>query len=52
MNSITSAFKPDASGETPKQLEYIPNLKLSDGNEIPLVCPSPLYHNLCKADPD
>lgn len=38
MNSATSTSAPDASGEPPKQLEYIPNLKLSDGNEIPMVC--------------
>ncbi|KXX81198.1 NADPH-dependent conjugated polyketone reductase C1 [Madurella mycetomatis] len=37
MNSETSEFKPDASGTAPKQLEYIPNLKLSDGNEIPML---------------
>ncbi|GAB1313045.1 Alpha-keto ester reductase [Madurella fahalii] len=37
MNSETSGFKPDASGTAPKQLEYIPNLKLSDGNEIPML---------------
>ncbi|KAK3683728.1 NADP-dependent oxidoreductase domain-containing protein [Podospora appendiculata] len=37
MHSITSAFKPDASGNPPKQQEYIPNLKLSDGNEIPML---------------
>lgn len=37
MNSIASSYEPDASGKTPKQLEYIPNLKLSDGNEIPMV---------------
>lgn len=38
MNSITSTFKPDASGgEGPKQMDYIPNLKMSDGNEIPML---------------
>ncbi|KAK3343890.1 NADP-dependent oxidoreductase domain-containing protein [Lasiosphaeria hispida] len=37
MNSITSAFVPNATGDAPKQLEYIPNLKLNDGNEIPLL---------------
>ncbi|RYP14806.1 hypothetical protein DL765_006107 [Monosporascus sp. GIB2] len=38
MNSITSAFKPTASGQAPKQHpEYIPSLKLNDGNEIPLL---------------
>ncbi|KAI0423841.1 aldo/keto reductase [Xylaria sp. FL1042] len=36
MHSIAAAFKPDASGTGPKQLEYIPNLKLNDGHEIPL----------------
>ncbi|KAK4190254.1 putative NADPH-dependent alpha-keto amide reductase [Podospora australis] len=37
MHSIIGAFKPDASGTPPKQLEYIPSLKLSDGNEIPFL---------------
>ena len=37
MNSISAAFKPDASGTAPKQSEYIPFLKLNDGNEIPMV---------------
>ncbi|KAL2136716.1 hypothetical protein VTI74DRAFT_2127 [Chaetomium olivicolor] len=37
MNSETSGYKPDASGTAPKQLEYIPHLKLSDGNEIPML---------------
>ncbi|KAK3946312.1 NADPH-dependent conjugated polyketone reductase C1 [Diplogelasinospora grovesii] len=37
MHSITAAFKPDASGAPPKQLEYIPSLKLSDGHEIPML---------------
>lgn len=37
MNSITSSYQPTASGEAPKQLEYIPSLKLSDGNEIPML---------------
>lgn len=41
MNSETSAYKPDASGVGPKQLDYIPDLKLSDGNEIPMVCCDP-----------
>ncbi|RWA13724.1 hypothetical protein EKO27_g1393 [Xylaria grammica] len=36
MHSITASFKPDSSGTGPKQLGYIPNLKLNDGNEIPL----------------
>jgi hypothetical protein len=39
MNSLTSAFKPTADGETPKQSPYLPMLKLNDGNEIPLVPP-------------
>ncbi|KAJ2902357.1 hypothetical protein MKZ38_000674 [Zalerion maritima] len=38
MHSIKAAFKPNAqSGETPKQMDYIPNLKLNDGNEIPMI---------------
>ena len=37
MNSISAAFKPDASGTAPRQSEYIPFLKLNDGNEIPMV---------------
>ncbi|KAI0413402.1 aldo/keto reductase [Xylaria grammica] len=37
MHSITASFKPDSSGTGPKQLGYIPNLKLNDGNEIPLL---------------
>lgn len=37
MNSETSAFKADASGTAPKQSDYLPNLKFSDGNEIPMV---------------
>ncbi|SPQ27469.1 51c300ca-3542-45ca-9a51-08ec0f3087a8 [Thermothielavioides terrestris] len=37
MSSATSASKPDASGTAPKQLEHIPHLKLSDGNEIPMI---------------
>ncbi|KAH6645960.1 aldo/keto reductase [Truncatella angustata] len=36
MNSATSAFKPDASGVSPKQAGYIPHLKLNDGNDIPM----------------
>ncbi|KAI0970939.1 aldo/keto reductase [Xylaria arbuscula] len=36
MHSITASFRPDASGTGPKQLDYIPNLKLNDGHEIPL----------------
>lgn len=37
MHSIASAFKPDASGYSPKQVPYLPLLKLNDGNEIPMV---------------
>ncbi|KAJ9149832.1 Aldehyde reductase 1 [Pleurostoma richardsiae] len=37
MNSLTSAFNPDASGKDPKQLAYIPALKLNDGHEIPMI---------------
>ncbi|KAI0534295.1 aldo/keto reductase [Xylaria digitata] len=37
MHSITASFEPDSSGTGPKQLEYIPNLKLNDGHEIPLL---------------
>lgn len=37
MHSIASAFKPDASGYSPKQVPYLPSLKLNDGNEIPMV---------------
>ncbi|KAK4237650.1 NADP-dependent oxidoreductase domain-containing protein [Achaetomium macrosporum] len=37
MNSDASEYKPDASGTAPKQLDYIPHLKLSDGNEIPML---------------
>ncbi|KAF6820009.1 NADPH-dependent alpha-keto amide [Colletotrichum sojae] len=40
MNSILSTFKPDASGTPPKQVPYIPWLKLNDGNEIPMTVPS------------
>ena len=47
MNSITSDFEPDASGAVPKQTAYLPNLKLSNGNEIPMVCTS-----TCLAEPD
>ncbi|KAJ8119304.1 hypothetical protein O1611_g10636 [Lasiodiplodia mahajangana] len=36
MHSIAASFKPDSSGESPKQLGYIPNLKLNDGYEIPM----------------
>lgn len=37
MNSMGSTFEPDASGVPPKQLPYVPRLKLRDGNEIPMV---------------
>jgi diketogulonate reductase-like aldo/keto reductase len=37
MNSIGSTFEPDASGTPPKQLPYIPNIKMNDGNEIPML---------------
>ncbi|KAI0125012.1 aldehyde reductase 1 [Xylariales sp. AK1849] len=37
MHSIAAAFKPDATGTPPKQMEYIPHLKLNDGNEIPML---------------
>ncbi|KUI62388.1 NADPH-dependent conjugated polyketone reductase C2 [Cytospora mali] len=36
MNSIESSYKPDATGQAPKQMEYIPYLKLNDGHEIPM----------------
>ncbi|KAL2759678.1 hypothetical protein ACRALDRAFT_1060317 [Sodiomyces alcalophilus JCM 7366] len=37
MNSMGATYQPDASGTPPKQLPYIPNLKLNDGNEIPMI---------------
>ncbi|KAF7559732.1 hypothetical protein G7046_g4442 [Stylonectria norvegica] len=37
MNSIGSAFTPDASGVSPKQQPGIPSLKLNDGNTIPML---------------
>ncbi|KAI0403493.1 aldo/keto reductase [Xylaria palmicola] len=37
MNSVPASFKPDSSGTSPKQSEYIPNLKLNDGHEIPML---------------
>ncbi|KAI0181889.1 aldehyde reductase 1 [Hypoxylon sp. FL1284] len=39
MSSIGSSFKPaaDTTGTGPKQTGSIPNLKLSDGNEIPML---------------
>ncbi|KAI1741080.1 aldo/keto reductase [Xylaria scruposa] len=37
MHSMAAAFKPDSSGTGPKQLEYMPRLKLDDGHEIPML---------------
>ncbi|KAH9893661.1 aldehyde reductase 1 [Xylariomycetidae sp. FL2044] len=37
MNSVTGTFRPDATGTSPKQMDYLPNLKLNDGNEIPML---------------
>lgn len=37
MTSTTSDSQADASGAVPKQLGYLSNLKLADGNEIPMV---------------
>ncbi|POS77839.1 aldehyde reductase 1 [Diaporthe helianthi] len=37
MNSAGSSFKPDAAGADPKQLGYIPHLRLGDGQEIPMI---------------
>lgn len=38
MNSAEAPYQPDASsGAGPKQLGYLPNLKLNDGHEIPMV---------------
>ncbi|KAK4205629.1 NADP-dependent oxidoreductase domain-containing protein [Triangularia verruculosa] len=37
MNSVEASHVPDATGASPKQLDHIPNLKLSDGNEIPFL---------------
>lgn len=42
MNSEGASFKPDATGADPKQLGYIPHLKLNDGIEIPMVSPTNL----------
>lgn len=39
MNSTEASFKPDATGADPKQLAYLPDLKLNDGHEIPIVRP-------------
>ncbi|KAJ9165022.1 Aldo/keto reductase [Coniochaeta hoffmannii] len=40
MHSISAAFKPNASAEErvdPKQAVYIPDLRLNDGNDIPML---------------
>lgn len=37
MNSIEASYKPDATGQAPKQMQFIPYLKLNDGHEIPMV---------------
>ncbi|KAI3320702.1 Aldo/keto reductase [Xylariaceae sp. AK1471] len=37
MHSMAASFKPDASGTGPKQMDYIPNLELNDGHEIPML---------------
>ncbi|KAI1873541.1 hypothetical protein JX265_005163 [Neoarthrinium moseri] len=37
MHSVAGHFKPNASGAAPKQMEYLPHLKLNDGNEIPML---------------
>ncbi|KAI1084085.1 aldehyde reductase 1 [Whalleya microplaca] len=37
MHSEGATFTPDASGTSPKQMKDIPNLKLNDGNEIPML---------------
>ncbi len=37
MNSITADYVPKPAGSDPKQLDYLPSLKLADGNEIPMV---------------
>lgn len=37
MNSAEASHKADATGADPKQLGYVPSLKLNDGNEIPMV---------------
>lgn len=44
MNSAEASFTPDATGADPKQLGYLPNLKLNDGHEIPIVSPPPALH--------
>ncbi|KAH8770118.1 aldo/keto reductase [Diaporthe sp. PMI_573] len=37
MAQQAASFKPDAAGTDPKQLGYIPHLKLNDGEEIPMI---------------
>lgn len=37
MNSAASSHQPDASGEAPKQLSYLPYLRMNDGNKIPML---------------
>lgn len=37
MNSIAGSHEPDASGQDPKQVGYMPQLKLADGHSIPMV---------------
>ncbi|AEO61775.1 hypothetical protein MYCTH_2141012 [Thermothelomyces thermophilus ATCC 42464] len=37
MSSATAEFQVHASGTAPKQVDYIPHLKLNDGNEIPML---------------
>ncbi|OAA52391.1 aldo/keto reductase [Beauveria brongniartii RCEF 3172] len=37
MNSISATFTPDASGQSPKQLSTLPQLKLNDGTTIPML---------------
>ncbi|KAI1506198.1 aldo/keto reductase [Biscogniauxia marginata] len=37
MHSITSTFKPDASGTPPKETGAIPKLRMNDGHEIPML---------------
>lgn len=37
MNSISATFTPDASGQSPKQVSTVPELKLNDGTTIPML---------------
>ncbi|KAK0634532.1 NADP-dependent oxidoreductase domain-containing protein [Bombardia bombarda] len=37
MNSILSAFAPDAAGSAPKQQSFLPSLTLNDSHEIPML---------------